>query len=158
MHVIKYFAQMTVSPHSVTLRSFLCSLWIITFSGTLVKHSIARMRQESEIKRQQEGGCKHRGNWIMPLVGGNELSFFSISFTICFYLVINESSVWWQQAAGCLLAAAFSSRTTCQTSLCFLYTHMQMQPAMETQHMRITTYSYSSMYTFLSLLRAESRM
>lgn len=42
----------------------------------------------------------------MPLVGGNELSFFSISFTICFYLVINESSVWWQQAAGCLLAAA----------------------------------------------------
>lgn len=36
----------------------------------------------------------------MPLVGGNELSFFSISFTICFYLVINESSVWWQQAAG----------------------------------------------------------
>lgn len=42
----------------------------------------------------------------MPLVGGNELSFFSISFTICFYLVINESSVWWQQAAGCLLAVA----------------------------------------------------
>lgn len=45
----------------------------------------------------------------MPLVGGNELSFLSISFTICFYLVINESSVWWQQAAGCLLTAALSS-------------------------------------------------
>lgn len=76
------------------------------FSCTLVKNSIGCVRQESEIKRQQERGCKHRGNWIMPLVGENELSFFSISFTICFYLVINESSVWWQQAAGCVLAAA----------------------------------------------------
>lgn len=27
----------------------------------------------------------------MPLDGGNELSFFSISLTICFYLVINGS-------------------------------------------------------------------
>lgn len=43
----------------------------------------------------------------MPLVDGNELSFFSISFTICFYLLINESSVWWQEeAGGCLPAAA----------------------------------------------------
>lgn len=139
----------------MAVRSFLCSFWIRTFSGTLVKHSIACMRQESEIKRQQEGGCKHRGNWIMPLVGGNELSFFSISFTICFYLVINESSVWWQQAAGCLLAAAFSSCTACQTSLCFLYTHMHMQPAMQTQQMHTATYSYSRMYTFLR--HAESR-
>lgn len=64
----------------------------------------------------------------MPLVGGNELSFFSISFTICFYLVINESSVWWQQAAGCLLAAALGSHKACQTSLCFLHAHVQMQP------------------------------
>lgn len=40
----------------------------------------------------------------MPLVGGNELSFFSISSAICFYLVINKSSsVWWQQAEGCVL-------------------------------------------------------
>lgn len=94
----------------------------------------------------------------MPLVGGNELSFFSISFTICFYLVINESSVWWQQAAGCLLAAALSSHTACQTSLCFLYTHMQMQPTMQTRHMHTTTYSYCSMYMFFSLLHSESRM
>lgn len=94
----------------------------------------------------------------MPLVGGNELSFFSISFTICFYLVINESSVWWQQAAGCLLAAALSSHTACQTSLCFLHTHMQMQPTMHTPHMHTTTCSYSSMYMFLSLPHAESRM
>lgn len=94
----------------------------------------------------------------MPLVGGNELSFFSISFTICFYLVINESSVWWQQAAGCVLAAALSSHTACQTSLCFLYTHMQMQPTMHTQHMHITTYSYRSMYMFFSLFHPQSRM
>lgn len=40
----------------------------------------------------------------MPLVGGNELSFFPISSAICFYLVINKSSsVWWQQAEGCVL-------------------------------------------------------
>ena len=123
--------------------------WIIAFSGTLVKHSIGCMRQESEIKRQRERGCKHRGNWIMPLVGGNELSFFSISFTICFYLVINESSVWWQQAGGCLLAAALSSHTACQTSPIFpLHTHMQTQPTMQKQHMHTTTCSYSRMYTF----------
>ena len=94
----------------------------------------------------------------MPLVGGNELSFLSISFTICFYLVINESSVWWQQAAGCLLAAALSSHTACQTSLCFLYTHMQMQPTMHTRHMHTTTHSYSSMYMFFSLFHPEFRM
>lgn len=83
----------------------------------------------------------------MPLVGGNELSFFSISFTICFYLVINESSVWWQAAglwALCLLQR--SAHTACQTSLCFLSTHMQMQLTMHTQHMHMTTDSYSSMY------------
>lgn len=80
----------------------------------------------------------------MPLVGGNELSFFSISFTICFYLVINESSVWWQQAAGCLPAAELSSHTACQTSLCFLY--MQMQPTVHAQHMHTAAYSYSTMY------------
>lgn len=82
----------------------------------------------------------------MPLVGGNELSFFSISFTICFYLVINESSVWWQQAAGCLLAAVLGSRTACQALLCFLHTHMQMQPTVHThshtQHMHATTHSF----------------
>lgn len=122
----------------IPLRSF----WNIMFSGTLVKHSIGCMRQESEIKRQQEGGWKHRGNWIMPLVGGNELSFFSISFTICFYLVINESSVWWQQAVGCLLAVALSSHAACQTSLCFLHTQMQMQPATRTQHMHTSAHSH----------------
>lgn len=94
----------------------------------------------------------------MPLVGGNELSFFSISSTICFYLVINKSSVWWQQAAGCLLAAAFSSHTACQTSLSFLCTYMQMQPTMQMRHMHTTTYSYSGMYTFLSRLHFESSM
>lgn len=93
----------------------------------------------------------------MPLVGGNELSFFSISSTICFYLVINESSVWWQQAVGCLFAAAFSSRTACQTSQCFLCTYMQMQPTMQIRHMHTTTHSYSSMYMFVSLVHFAAK-
>lgn len=77
----------------------------------------------------------------MPLVGGNELSFFSISFTICFYLVINESSVWWQQAGGCLLAAALSSHTACQTSPMFpLHTH-----ADATNHAK-ATYAHNHMF------------
>lgn len=76
-----------------------------------------------KIKRQQEGGCTHRGNWIMPLVGGNELSFLSISFTICFYLVINESSVWWQQAAGCLLAAVFPPQPQSLSNLAMFPLH-----------------------------------
>lgn len=87
----------------------------------------------------------------MPLVGGNELSLLSISFTICFYLVINKSSVWWLQAAGCLLAAAHTSHTNCQTSLCFLYTHMQ--PTMHTHHVLTTTYLCRNM--FLSVLNPE---
>lgn len=96
----------------------------------------------------------------MPLVGGNELSFFSISFTICFYLVINESSVWWQQAAGCLLAAALSSHTRLSNLTMFpLHTH-----ANATNHAH-TTYahnhmfiSYRRMYMFFSLFHPESRM
>lgn len=32
--------------------------------------------------------------------------------------------------------------------LCFLYTHMQMQPTMQKQHMHTTTCSYGRMYTF----------
>lgn len=63
----------------------------------------------------------------MPLVGRNELSFFSISFTICFYLVINESSVWWQQAAGCLPAAAHTAAATQPVRPRYVsFTHMQM--------------------------------
>lgn len=42
----------------------------------------------------------------MPLVGGNELSSFSISLTICFYLVINGSSVCTAAGRGLLSAAA----------------------------------------------------
>lgn len=90
----------------------------------------------------------------MPLVSGNILSFFSISFAICFYLVINESSVWWQQAAGCPLVTALSSLTACQTSLRFLCTSMQMQPSVRTRHMHPVTYSHSTS-TFLSLRRIE---
>lgn len=85
---------------------------------------------------ERRGGCKHRGNWIMPLVCGNELSFFSISFTIWFYLVINESSVWWQQAAGCLLQlrrlsnrTRFPLRTQADAAnhIHTAYTHTQTQ-------------------------------
>lgn len=132
------YSWLTLSDMEVFLAQFL----IIMFCGTLVRQSIGCMRQESEIKRQREGGCKHRGNWIMPLVGGNELSFFSISFTICFYLVINESSVWWQQAAGCLLAAAFGSNTqpVKPHHVSFTHTCGCNQPY-TTQHMHTTTYS-----------------
>lgn len=76
----------------------------------------------------------------MPLVGGNELSFFSISSTICFYLVINKSSVWWQWAEGCALAAAISRHTACQTPLYLHLTYMQMQPTMQVPHMHTTTH------------------
>lgn len=92
----------------------------------------------------------------MPLVGGNELSFFSISFTICFYLVINECSVWWQQAAGCLLQRSAATQPVIPHYVSF--THVLVQPTMHTQHMHTTTYSYTCMYIFLSLSCAESQM
>lgn len=38
-------------------------------------------------------------------------------------------------AAGCLLSAALRGRAACQTSLCFLCAYVQMQPAMQMQHM-----------------------
>lgn len=79
----------------------------------------------------------------MPLVGGNELSFFSISFTISFYLVINESSVWWQRAAGCLLAAALSSLSN--LTMFPLHTHAK---AISRAHSNTFVYT---MFMFISL-------
>lgn len=71
----------------------------------------------------------------MLLVGGNELSFLSISSAICFYLVINKSSsVWWQQAEGCALAVAISRRAACQGSLSLHRTRMQMQQPVQVPH------------------------
>lgn len=84
--------KITVNPNFADIFALLANNKFLPAHFLLMKGS--------EIKRQQERGCKHRGNWIMPVVGGNELSSFSISSTICFYLVINGSSVWWQQAAG----------------------------------------------------------
>lgn len=85
----------------------------------------------------------------MPLVGGNELSFFSISSTICFYLVINESSIWWQQAAGCLLHCLLQRSAATQPVkphyVSFAHTCRCNQPCK--YNICTQAHSYSSVFT-----------
>lgn len=75
----------------------------------------------------------------MPLVGGNELSLFSISFTICFYLVINESSVWYSSRPQAVyLLQRSAAKQPVKPHFCFLYTH-----ADATSH---ATHTHTHMY------------
>lgn len=62
-------------------------------------------------------------------------------------------------AAGCLLSAALSGRAACQTSLCFLCAYVQMQPAMQMQHMHTQVNIHAGARMQLSsLLLVKTRM